>query len=66
MRLDRARRAYLQADCHRIGKDLAIAEVDMAHPEKFDGGAGMLVVTVEMMLVKAVTILSAFLARTRK
>ena len=26
-----ARRRYLQADCHRIGKELAIAEVDLAY-----------------------------------
>ena len=26
-----AHRHYLQADCHRIGKDLAIAEVDLAY-----------------------------------
>lgn len=30
-RLDEARRRYAQADCHRIGKDLAIAEVDLAY-----------------------------------
>ncbi len=30
-RLDRARRQYLQFDCHRIGKDLAISEVDLAY-----------------------------------
>ncbi len=28
---DDARRRYLQADCHRIGKELAIAEVDLAY-----------------------------------
>ena len=30
-RLDEARRRYLQIDCHRIGKDLAIAEVDLTY-----------------------------------
>ena len=30
-RLDEARRLYLQVDCHRIGKDLAIAEVDLTY-----------------------------------
>jgi hypothetical protein len=30
-RLDDARRRYLQADCHRIGKELAIAEVNLAY-----------------------------------
>lgn len=29
--LEEARRRYRQADCHRIGKDLAIAEVDLAY-----------------------------------
>jgi hypothetical protein len=28
--LEEAQRKYLQADCHRIGKDLAIAEADLA------------------------------------
>ncbi len=32
--LDEARRRYLQADCHRIGKDLAIAEVDLAYRDE--------------------------------
>lgn len=30
-RREEARRRYLQADCHSIGKDLAIAEVDLAY-----------------------------------
>jgi hypothetical protein len=34
-RLDDARRRYLQADCHRIGKDLAIAEVNLAFDSEF-------------------------------
>ncbi len=34
-RLDDARRRYLQADCHRIGKDLAIAEVDLTFGSEF-------------------------------
>ena len=31
VRRDEAHRQYLQVDCHRIGKDLAIAEVDLAY-----------------------------------
>ena len=30
-RIDEAQRRYEQADCHRIGKDLAIAEVDLVY-----------------------------------
>ena len=30
-RFDEARRQYLQVDCHRIGKDLAIAEIDLTY-----------------------------------
>ena len=30
-RREEAHRRYLQADCHSIGKDLAIAEVDLAY-----------------------------------
>jgi len=32
--IDEAQRRYEQADCHRIGKDLAIAEVDLAYLEE--------------------------------
>jgi len=34
-RLDEAHRQYLQIDCHRIGEDLAIAEVELAYSSKF-------------------------------
>ena len=34
-RREDAHRRYLQADCHRIGKDLAIAEVDLAYLTEF-------------------------------
>ena len=30
-RLDEIRRRYLQIDCHRLGKDLAISEIDLAY-----------------------------------
>ena len=33
--LEQAHRRYLQADCHRIGNDLAIAEVDLAYFSEF-------------------------------
>ena len=33
-RREEAHRRYLQADCHRIGKDLAIAEVDLTYLEE--------------------------------
>ncbi len=32
--LEDARLRYLQADCHRVGKELAIAEVDLAYQRK--------------------------------
>ncbi len=34
-RLEAAHRRYLQADCHRIGKDLAIAEIDLIYFSEF-------------------------------
>jgi len=34
-RREEAHRRYLQADCHGIGKDLAIAEVDLAYHTEF-------------------------------
>lgn len=34
VRREEAHRRYLQADCHRIGKDLAIAEVDLTYLEE--------------------------------
>ena len=34
-RLEAAHQRYLQADCHRIGKDLAIAEIDLVYLSEF-------------------------------
>jgi hypothetical protein len=34
-RREAAHRRYLQADCHRIGKDLAIAEVDLIYNNEY-------------------------------